>query len=268
MGSPSASVKPCAPATEALPVAIAFAPASATALALPASQALNRSKGSPATCSAAKAWNLLGMIPPRFSDSAASMDEARDHVAIGSADLHLLAAAEHQEAFSVGVRLDLLDLVEVDDGRAVDALEAARIEALLEILHRLAQDQGVVAGIDAHIVAGGVDLLDRIDVDAEDLAAVLDVDHLLVAVGGVRVLDPFHILHRFGGDVGEHFLQCRHLLDAALLGEPDPHPLERVGEPRLVDRLHEIVDRVGLERAQRVVRISGDEDEKWRLDLH
>ena len=36
----------------------------------------------------------------------------------------------------------------------------------------------------------------------------------------------------------------------------------------LVDRLHQIVDRVGLERAQRVVAIGGDEDEQRRLDLH
>ncbi len=63
-GSSPASEKPCAPATEALPVAIALAPASATALALPTSPALNRINGSPATCSAAKVSNLLAILPP------------------------------------------------------------------------------------------------------------------------------------------------------------------------------------------------------------
>ncbi len=112
-----------------------------------------------------------------------SMHEAGHHVAIGAAPPSPAApGAEHQEAFAIGVRLDLPDQVEIDDGRAVDALETARIEALLEVLHRLAQDQRVVAGIDAHVIAGGVDPLDRVDVDAEDLAAILDVDQLLEAV--------------------------------------------------------------------------------------
>src|SRR3546814_10568804 len=66
------------------------------------------------------------------------------------------------------VRLHLADEIEVDDGRAMDALEAARVEALFQILHRLAKDQRVVARIDAHIVAGRVDLLDRIDIRTEE----------------------------------------------------------------------------------------------------
>src|SRR3546814_7396187 len=53
-----------------------------------------------------------------------------------------------------------------------------------------------------------------------------------------------------------------------LLGKSQPHAIERVGEPRLLDRLHQIIDRLCLERADRVVRISGDEDEQRRFDLH
>src|SRR3546814_7159189 len=109
--------------------------------------------------------------------------ESRVHVAVAAADLHLRARAEHEEAFAVGVRLDLLDLIEVDDGRAVDALEVPGVEPLFEVLHRLAQDQAVVGGIDAHIVAGGVDALDAVDVDAKNLSAILDVYHLFIAVG-------------------------------------------------------------------------------------
>src|SRR5688500_15087695 len=89
-----------------------------------------------------------------------SMDEARDDIPVAAADLHAGARIEHQKAFAVGVRLDLLDQIEIDDGGAVNALETAWIEAFFEILHRLAQDQRVVAGVDAHIIAGGVDPLD------------------------------------------------------------------------------------------------------------
>jgi hypothetical protein len=44
------------------------------------------------------------------------MDEPRDDIAIAARDLHLSARIEHQEAFAVGVRLDLPDEVEVVDG--------------------------------------------------------------------------------------------------------------------------------------------------------
>src|SRR5512144_835526 len=53
------SPNPLAMETEALPVAIALAPDLATAAALPASQALNSTSGSPATWSFAKSSNLL-----------------------------------------------------------------------------------------------------------------------------------------------------------------------------------------------------------------
>src|SRR3546814_9590126 len=62
----------------------------------------------------------------------------------------------------------LLDLAEVDDRRAMDALEIARVEPFFQILHRLAQDQAVVGGIDAHIVARGVDPLDAVDIDTKE----------------------------------------------------------------------------------------------------
>src|SRR3546814_20000647 len=68
----------------------------------------------------------------------------------------------------------LADEIEVDDAAPVDALETARVEPFLQVLHRLAQDERIVAGIDEHIVAGGIDLLDRVDIDAEDLAPVLE----------------------------------------------------------------------------------------------
>src|SRR3546814_20654023 len=91
------------------------------------------------------------------------------------------------------VRRHLADEIEVDDSRAMDALEAARVEALFKILHRLAKDQRVVARIDAHVVAGRVDLLNRIDIDTEYLPPLLDVHQLLVAAGAVGIFNPLHI---------------------------------------------------------------------------
>ena len=76
------------------------------------------------------------------------------------------------------------------------------------------------------------------------------------------------IVGRVRRDFGEHFLQLLDFLDSALLGEPLADPVERVGEPVLFHRLHQIVDRLRLEGADGMVGISGDEDEQRRLDLH
>src|SRR3546814_13799285 len=76
------------------------------------------------------------------------------------------------------------------------------------------------------------------------------------------------MLGRLGGDLGEHSLDLLDLLYVALLGKSQPHAIERVGEPRLLDRLHQIIDRLCLEREDRVVRISGDEAEERRFDIH
>src|SRR5215210_6464654 len=92
------------------------------------------------------------LSPAVMGASIGLVDESCDHIAIGPTDLHLGAGIEHQEAFAVGVRFDLPNQVEVDDRRTVHALEPARVEALLEILHGLAQDQGILPRLDAHII--------------------------------------------------------------------------------------------------------------------
>src|SRR3546814_6372671 len=87
------------------------------------------------------------------------------------------------------------------------------IEPFFQVLHRFAKDQRVVAGIDAHIVARGVDPLDRVDVDAEDLAAILDIDKLFLAVSGMRL--GGHREFRLGSDLGrseEHTSELQSLM--------------------------------------------------------
>src|SRR5690242_14150002 len=107
-------------------------------------------------------------------DPRCSVDESGDDIAVGTRHLHLRSRIEHEEAFAVGMRLHLPHEVEVDDGRAVDALEAPRVEPFFQVLHGFPEDQSVVAGLDAHVVPGGVDALDAIDVDPENLPLVLD----------------------------------------------------------------------------------------------
>ena len=68
--------------------------------------------------------------------------------------------------------------------------------------------------------------------------------------------------------LGERLLQPLRLFRAAPFGKPLPHAVHRRCEPVLVDGLHQIIDRLGIERPQRMLAISGDEHEQRRLDVH
>src|SRR3569832_2259802 len=65
-----------------------------------------------------------------LTGAGSSVDEPCDDISIRTRNFHLCSRIEHEEAFAVGVRLHLPDEIEVDDGRAVDSLEAARVEPL------------------------------------------------------------------------------------------------------------------------------------------
>jgi hypothetical protein len=156
---------------------------------------------------------------------------------------------------------------EVDDGRAVDALEHARIEPAFKVLHRFAQDQRIVGGADAHVIARRFDAFDRIDIDAEDLAAILDVDQLFIARGTVRLVR--HRLHGIGRDFGQHDLELFRFFGGQRFSAMRVRTRSSVSASlSSLHRLHQVVDGVGLERAHGVFLIGGDEDEQRRLDLH
>jgi hypothetical protein len=112
----------------------------------------------------------------------------------------------------------------------VDALEFLRIEAAFQVLHRLAQHQRLIGGVDAHVIASGVDALDIANVHPEDLAAILDVDHPFEAPG-LRCIRQI-IGQGFGGDFGKDFLQplgalralAVTLVAAILVGAPSAPP--------------------------------------------
>ena len=93
----------------------------------------------------------------------------------------------------------------------------------------------VVAGLDAHVIAGGIDPLDGVDVDPENLPLVLDVDHFLEAVGGVGLGRRVgQLLGGLGGMLGQRFLEPFRLLRAAPLVKPlaDPVHASPPGDPR------------------------------------
>ena len=77
---------------------------------------------------------------------------------------------------------------------------------------------------------------------------------------------PF--VHRVGRDFGQHFAELFRLLHLPFFGQALAYAVERVGKAALLHRLHQVIDRLRLESADRMVAISGHEDEERRFDLH
>src|SRR3546814_12344662 len=100
--------------------------------------------------------------------------------------------------------------------------------ALLKILHRLPQDQTVVGCVDAHVIASRIDPLDCIHVDAKDLPALLDLDELLIAAGGGRIL-LYKLTHRLSRHFGQHLTQPLHFLNIAFFPETLAYEVKPIG---------------------------------------
>src|SRR4029077_2151435 len=112
---------------------------------------------------------------------ARSAQEVLDLVTVGARELQLVPALEREEIFPVHMGAQAPHQAQVDDGGAVHALEELRVEDLLELLHCAAQDMRVTAGMDAHVIPGSVDPLDRGHRDAQRLAALADRQPLRAA---------------------------------------------------------------------------------------
>ena len=85
-------------------------------------------------------------------------------------------------------------------------LKSARIEPLFHVLHRLAQDESLSAGVDAHIVTGSINPLNRIHINPENLPLILDVNELFKAIGGRCIITINNFFMHIGRMLGERFL--------------------------------------------------------------
>src|SRR5437667_232382 len=74
--------------------------------------------------------------------------------AVAAAERHFDAVPEEHRRFAAERRTQLLDLLDVDDGRAMDADELPRIELRFEAVHRFAKQVRVLPDMEAHVVAG------------------------------------------------------------------------------------------------------------------
>src|SRR2546429_181154 len=149
-------------------------------------------------------------------------------------DHHILPAEE---------RLELLDLLEVHDGRPVDPDEAGRVELTLEVLHRLAQQVPGLTDVDAHVVPLRVYPVDFAHGQERHLSARLDEQSIEVPrASGPRRLPGAEERRQLLGQLPQ--TAVAHLLLRAL---------QRLSEALVGERLEEIVDGVHIEGAQRVL---------------
>ncbi len=85
-----------------------------------------------------------------------------------------MVAIELEEILAIAMGSQCFDTVSVDDRRAVNADEHRRIEKFFETLHGSAKNEYLTIDMHTHVVAGRIHPVDRIDVDAICLPAVLN----------------------------------------------------------------------------------------------
>ena len=177
-----------------------------------------------------------------------------------------MGALKRQKIFPVHVRTQALDATQIDDGRAVHALEKPRIEHILEVFHGAAQNMRLAARMNAHVITGGIDPLDRRHRNPHDLTALPDGQHL-----GVARLDGLAAaLQKFlecdfpaSGDFRDESKEPITLLGGIACLDVRAHFRKRCREAVLVNGLQEIVDGARLESADGVLIVGGDKYDQW-----
>src|SRR5262249_38803742 len=90
-------------------------------------------------------------------------------------------AVEDDAIIAEGAALHRPHLVAIDEDRAVDAQETLGIEPRFQVLHRLAQQVALAAGVNLDVVACGLDPIDVRGAHEFDAARVLDRDLARIA---------------------------------------------------------------------------------------
>jgi hypothetical protein len=157
------------------------------------------------------------------------------------------------------VLVEFFDAVEVDDGGAVRAPEGLRVELFFKLLHAEAQQVRAAADVELDVVVVGLDPVNVRGVDEDDPAAGLHHEAREVAAlsGGRRSRRLFFSARVAAQEGAKALGQSPRLfhLDVRLGAR------ERLPEPVVVERLQEVVERVHLERLERVGVVGGDEDD-------
>ncbi len=97
-------------------------------------------------------------------------------VAEVAAGCELLAVVEHDNRVTTEPGLNLFDALDVDDGGAMDAAEASRVQLRLKCRHRFPDEMSDAAGMQADVVVFGFDPINVIRLEQNDAAIRFDRD--------------------------------------------------------------------------------------------
>src|ERR1017187_6152572 len=159
----------------------------------------------------------------------------------GAADGQARAIVQNRDSAFLPIGFDARNPVQVDDGGAVDAYEAGRIERLLERRNGLLLEIALAAAVERHVVVLRFHVIQFVDGDDLDPRTILHHDALRKLAWDTRRL------RQTGGKAA--FPQAR-------LG-----PAERHLEALRAERLEEVVDGVSVKGPHGVLVPGGHKDD-------
>jgi hypothetical protein len=149
----------------------------------------------------------------------------------------------------------------IDDRRTVYADEQLRVEEFLEPLHRATQHVRIAVGVHAHVVAGGIDPFDRIDIYVRDFARVPDRQSIRERVPRVRCFGNRPLKGQLPArELADELQQLGAVLRGEFLVAGQARALDGFAEALVVDRLQQVVECIGIECLQRELVVGRNEN--------
>ena len=180
-------------------------------------------------------------------NASALVHESLQIRAVSAARREPRPIAQDHDIVALEQGLELRDRVGADNGRAVDADEAAGIEFRLEIGHGLAHQVRPLAGVQAGVVAFGADPGHLVGLEEDDLAAGLDGESFDIPRPGEALEEVGQALVERAVVIARDGLACA---------------IDGRAETVLVERLEHVVEGVRVEGLDREVVVGRHEDDR------
>ncbi len=158
--------------------------------------------------------------------------------------------AKDYDIFSAATALHFGDGVEIDDDGAVNANEGVGRERGFEVADFFADGEDAGTGVDADIIAGGLDPLDFGVTEKDDLALGAYDQAATVAADAAQEGDELFLVVVVAGFAGLDGLSCAG---------------KRFEKAFPLKRFQQVIDGVGVEGFERVLVVGGDEDDSGKM---
>ena len=142
------------------------------------------------------------------------------------------------------------------------AYKCVRVEQFFQALHRTPQHISFALGMHAHVIASGVHPVYRFHIHAVGLPPILNRESLRKR-GCFTIRPGQRVVQRdfLTGDLAQQFQQSRAVLARIFFCKRISHPLHRLPEAIIVDRLQQVVQSIGVKRLHGKFVECGNEDD-------